>query len=574
MTKRKTYSIEPRSPVDGSAERPEKPSPSDGIHRHLPSPAAIREAIESLAIVFVWVFLFTTFEAEAFVIPTGSMAPTLMGRHKDLVCPKCGYAYQAGASEEVDRNEAPLGRDWEITSCTCPMCRYTADVDTNNPQHLNYPSYHGDRIEVAKFAYELGEPQRWDVVVFKFPGDATTNYIKRLIGLPGETIRIDHGQIWVRQGQQPFRIARKSPAKLRAMLQPVFDNDYMPKIAESGWPARWYADADSSAPGAWSSEDGAAFHTDGTAAGETWLRYHHLTPSYEQWQEAEAGRASLVPLKPRLITDFTAYDTNRSRRDHASPGPRPGMLGLHWVGDLALECTVEPEGNAGQLVLELLKGGRQFQCRIDVANGRATLSVSGPDMEQFRPTAATNVCGTGRHDVVFSNCDNQLLLWVDGGLVSFDGPTTYEELGNNRPDVKDLAPAGVASAGVPVRISHLRIRRDIYYIAASDHWQGQPMSDYEDPLLLSGDITDQLLWNHPRQRSVDFPLAADQFFMLGDNSANSEDGRFWGREYWVSRELLVGKALFIYWPHSWHQTPYLNIPFPFFPNFSRMGLVR
>jgi hypothetical protein len=39
--------------------------------------------------------------------------------------------------------------------------------------------------------------------------------------------------------------------------------------------------------------------------------------------------------------------------------------------------------------------------------------------------------------------------------------------------------------------------------------------------------------------------------------------------------LLIGKALFIYWPHSWDRLPYFNsIPCPYFPNFTRMGLVR
>src|SRR5690348_1812916 len=61
---------------------------------------AVRETVESIVIAFVLAFLFRTFEAEAFVIPTGSMAPTLMGRHKDVDCPKCGYRYQASASEE------------------------------------------------------------------------------------------------------------------------------------------------------------------------------------------------------------------------------------------------------------------------------------------------------------------------------------------------------------------------------------------------------------------------------------------------------------------------------------------
>ena len=63
------------------------------------SPAAIRETVESVIIAFVLAFLFRTFEAEAFVIPTGSMAPTLMGKHKDLECPMCHYRYQVSASD-------------------------------------------------------------------------------------------------------------------------------------------------------------------------------------------------------------------------------------------------------------------------------------------------------------------------------------------------------------------------------------------------------------------------------------------------------------------------------------------
>ena len=94
MTKRKSPDIKPRSVPSGPVVRTDKrrgEAPStDAISRHLPSPAAIRETIESVVIAFVLAFLFRTFEAEAFVIPTGSMAPTLMGRHKDLVCPKCG----------------------------------------------------------------------------------------------------------------------------------------------------------------------------------------------------------------------------------------------------------------------------------------------------------------------------------------------------------------------------------------------------------------------------------------------------------------------------------------------------
>ena len=95
----------------------------------MPSAASIRETIESVAIAFILAFLFRTFEAEAFVIPTGSMAPTLMGRHKDLKCEICDYPFQVSASEEVTREGQSKTYNDQIASCTCPMCRYTMEID-------------------------------------------------------------------------------------------------------------------------------------------------------------------------------------------------------------------------------------------------------------------------------------------------------------------------------------------------------------------------------------------------------------------------------------------------------------
>ncbi|MFM9197185.1 MAG: S26 family signal peptidase, partial [Planctomycetia bacterium] len=67
-----------------------------------------RETVESIVIAFTLALLFRAFEAEAFVIPTGSMAPTLMGRHKDLVCEACGRDFRVGCSAEEDDQSQSL----------------------------------------------------------------------------------------------------------------------------------------------------------------------------------------------------------------------------------------------------------------------------------------------------------------------------------------------------------------------------------------------------------------------------------------------------------------------------------
>jgi signal peptidase I len=54
-----------------------------------------------------------------------------------------------------------------------------------------------DRLFINKLAYRVGEIQRGDVVVFLYPNDHQKSYIKRVIALPGDDLRIDHGRVFV-----------------------------------------------------------------------------------------------------------------------------------------------------------------------------------------------------------------------------------------------------------------------------------------------------------------------------------------------------------------------------------------
>lgn len=546
----------------------------------------MREIVESIVIAFVLAFLFRTFEAEAFVIPTGSMAPTLMGRHKDVVCEKCGFAYQISASEEVDAESgSPRVPPVHVIAGTCPNCRYTMYLGPDNPQSKTYPSYKGDRILVGKFPYDLGEPARWDVAVFKYPGGAQTNFIKRLVGLPEETLKISRGDILVKpKGSEEFGIARKPPAKIEAMLQPVYDNSYVvPEIIQQGWPARWNSIPARDPGAAWQpSDDLRSFHTGGSAEQEAWLRYRHYAPSFEDWRYLlSGGIIDPSTVRPHLITDFTAYNTGI---DASSPylAPAGHGIGLHWVGDLVVEAVVDVESTSGELVFELVEGGRQFQCRIDVATGVARLSIDG--LDGYHPQGETEIDKPGGYHVRFANVDDQLLVWVNKSLVEFDQDTAYPRLDNGVPTARDLEPAGIGSRGAALRVSQLNLRRDLYYIAA----QGNSITDFGHSgppyLPMSPDrvagflqfLSDPSQWDAFRNfNEVEFTLEKDQFLMLGDNSAASKDSRLWDREeFYVRRDLLIGKALYIYWPHSFNRVPGAGIWFPFFPNFARMGFVR
>jgi signal peptidase I len=530
-----------------------------------------------------------------------------MGRHKDVVCPECGFRYSASGSEEADRDgneirdaQGRLDPYYQVVSCTCPICRFHMSVDPLHPDAVGPhadPSYSGDRIWVSKIPYHLMEPRRWDVIVFRFPDEAQTYYIKRLVGLPNEEIRIFHGDIFTRRpGDADFVIQRKPPEKVRAMAQVVHDNDYVSEeLKKQGWPLRWQPWKSEDVPeGNWKvSDDTRSYQTDGTAQGETWIRYQHLVPSEKIWYEMLESRWSPgQPPRPQLITDFYAFNTRvlRGRVMEAY------MLGLHWVGDLILDCELDSRGTSGIALLDLVKGGRHFRCAIDVADGKAELTIDG--LDGWRRTAQTAVRGQGKHRVMFANADRQLLLWVDDKVVTFDSPPTYEGLDNEVPQAGsagggDLAPLGIGSRGAAISINHLRVWRDIYYIAVRHPMERiGPINDYQTndstvPTMTRDELAEFFCtparWTDARGASVfdqrqpaTFPpLGEDQFFVLGDNSPYSADARLWTHEQYVARDLLVGKALFVYWPHPLNlNIPATNISIPIVPNFPKMGLIR
>lgn len=70
--------------------------------------------------------------------------------------------------------------------------RIKIDGSSMNPSLNN-----GEFVIVSKLNYRFGEPERGDVVVFDFPRNITQEYIKRVIGLPGEEIKVKDGVVYV-----------------------------------------------------------------------------------------------------------------------------------------------------------------------------------------------------------------------------------------------------------------------------------------------------------------------------------------------------------------------------------------
>jgi signal peptidase I len=518
-----------------------------------------RETIESIVVAFTLALLFRAFEAEAFVIPTGSMAPTLMGRHKDLACSSCGAVFQVGASQEWDELAGRIRPDRIVPAARCFNCGTDIPLAIRPGQpDPQYPSFNGDRILVDKFAYDFSNPKRWDVVVFKYPEDAKTNYIKRLVGLPGETVVIAGGDIWTARGDEAAAIARKPPERMLAMLQCVSDSDHIsPELAKAGWPTAWvdWSAADSGGC-QWATDDaGRSFSAACQGDNSATLRYRHLVPAFDDWRTIRAGGRPAAP-SPTPVNDFQPYNTQPTR--------------LHAVGDLAVECEIESRSTSGRVAFDLVEAGEQHRVEIDLADGRASLAVPGGAAPA---TAATPVHGRGSWRIQFANVDDELSLFVDGRRIEFDAPTAWSRPLPTEPPAletkpatpgsavpSDLAPAGITVTAADVRVTGLRVLRDLFYIAAVDvEGNGRVIED----------------------DSLEFPLTEGQYLMLGDNSAASKDSRLWLDGHHVDRRLLIGKALVVFWPHAVPASWSIPLRFrgwdlrlPSWPNFGRMRFVR
>lgn len=62
------------------------------------------------------------------------------------------------------------------------------------------PNFHsGDYLIIDELSYQFRAPERGEVIVFKYPNDPSQRYIKRIVGLPGETIKIESGKVFIYQ---------------------------------------------------------------------------------------------------------------------------------------------------------------------------------------------------------------------------------------------------------------------------------------------------------------------------------------------------------------------------------------
>ncbi|MDB5351590.1 MAG: signal peptidase [Planctomycetota bacterium] len=441
-------------------------------------PSPFRSTTEFLLVLIVGILVVRAFAAEAYIVPTGSMAPTLLGMHRDILCPNCDKRFSLGMDIQ--------GR---IGRAVCPNCGQTELENAPTSDSL------GDRLLVQKFLYDLRPPRRWEVAVFQNPAELSEAYVKRVVGLPGESVLLWGGDVYING-----RLARKTLAEARAMSIPVYDHKYTPKdIARyPRWVLR-HGDARKPMQTGWRAE-GSRFllrPVDEGASTPDWVEYRH-------WQ---ADRGNFGPIR-----DYTSYNG-------------ADVPGENRVHDLMLTARVAAGPGCEAMLVRVDSGGDRFIVNLPVGpakpisvrrNGRAlplTLNASVPALQADLAKP---------HVLEVAIVDRRLSVTIDGNLAFT--PVDYDDVAQ-RPNWTS-SPVAIGTLGTgSAEIQDVRIDRDVYY-------------------------TDALSQTPRRPFGVEVPynLGVNEYFVLGDNSPVSNDSRFWIGSPVVAGERFLGKPFLVHLP--------------------------
>jgi signal peptidase I len=455
-------------------------STRDAVRKQLETPRSgmIRQAVELVVLLWLGILSLRTFSAEAYVVPTGSMAPTLLGLHRELTCTNCGFVFVVGIDEDGTTGEA-----------ICPNCGQRG-LDA-----APAVACVGDRVLVEKLLFEFRRPKRWEVAVFQLPGAPPEAYVKRVVGLPGESIRLAGGDVWA-DGQ----IVRKSMAEIRAMRILIHDSRFQGHDFQRfpRWLFRCGAPSEPMQTG-WR-QTGNLFVR---AAAENQARQNDDWLIYKHWDPAQG---SYGPVR-----DFYGYNGNEPRD-------------FNEIDDVGMEARMRVSASVDSISVALRSGSDQFVVRVPVGR-RGSIAVRRNDQEI--PVANCHnpfdEKGVWPRSILMEAAvfDRRLQVAVDGRLLfepyDFDNPVSA--------DRSTESPVALAAGGGTLEVSELRVYRDIYYTN----------SPANAPRHAEGTL-------------ATVHLGPDEFFVLGDNSPVSNDSRFWSEGPVVRGSMFLGKPLLVHLP--------------------------
>lgn len=563
---------------------------------------SIRETIESIVVAFILAFVFRAFIVEAFVIPTGSMAPTLYGEHATHTCTDCGWEYVFGRSRD-DR-----GRLFPVApKSTCPNCGFADDTLSREYD----PPDAGDRILVLKWPFDIGGkwlgPRRWDVTVFKDPADGKTNFIKRLVGCPSEAFEIIDGDVYTAP-------VAKLPRELVQKMDRIRHLNYRRMEIQQRADAIGYDDAQTVKDRIEVSRELGGLQPDVATALDSYLRIQRKLPDVTHAQESLwtvvfdqdylPTRGRDVGWEPDPSGMSTAWDTsNRTLRFNGIEqglaairlvgksaadcyaynfdGDRPRGRPADIVADRRLRCLFTPLKGEGSFRLRLTKYSDDFVAQLNPSTGTATLTMtsrsakSKPRSVVMGPKPVVLTMGKPVQ-IEFINVDYRVSLTIDGKELFATDDAAYRPnitWLRNRPapghsgasDEANEPVAEFAGDHLDLELRHVSLERDVYYTNPTLCFDvtSREVPGRRNPFCLEGPGQARGSLGSPGWGTEGNPilLRDKEYFMLGDNSPCSKDSRLWwevgpqlvsrGEAYQIGtvpEDQLIGHAFFVYWP--------------------------
>jgi len=287
---------------------------------------------------------------------------------------------------------------------------------------------HGDKILADKAAYAFSDPERLDVVVFKYPEDIgkKRDFIKRVVGRSGEKFLIDRGDVYIDD-----EILRKPLEKQKGIWIPIYATD----LTKQSLLAPWYLE------NAKSASDGLLLD----------------------------GRTDLAGLAYRA-------DIKDSLR---------GSGGTHLVGDIMLRLKLALlSDKAGTLQIRLQEpmGQSAGSLSFDADSVTCTLFRTAAEEIELARVRTPPWERYHFHTLELSSYDRTVNLLLDGKRVASE---PYEP---SRVFLSKYLPAQVRVEGMRVLVSELGLYRDIYWTNAEPFaFPGRPLFIPEGKFVVLGD---------------------------------------------------------------------------------------
>jgi signal peptidase I len=279
-----------------------------------------------------------------------------------------------------------------------------------------------DRVLADKLCTMLRDPRRWEVMIFRFPNDERRLYVKRIVGLPGETLEVRGGDLWI-----DGVIARKPDDLADAVLKEIFP------VKDGGMDI---GRAFTAGAGVSVGPQGARFAKDAT--GELRLR-HTVRAEYLHGYDPDWGIRAPVPDGHEAVADLElAADVTLSSAD--------GEALLAFTSDEG-ELTVRIGAERGA-------AGSELSLTFVPAAGGAPLALQ---RAALAPGAGLREGRTAR--LVARNVDRQVVVFLDGD----EALRWTDDASGPRTDVPEHALVSLALRGGGLA-DDLIVRRDIFYL--------------------------------------------------------------------------------------------------------------